>query len=77
MHEYKTKLLETIDQMVKEVRSSKSYYASMQQDYTEEAFFSGRDGDAWVSEHGEDGVRIANIMLDLLDDLRQKFDELT
>jgi hypothetical protein len=77
MHDYKRQLLEAIDKMVKEVRSSRNYYASVQQDYAEEAFFYGSEGDAWESSHGEEGVRIANTILPMLEELRERFDELT
>lgn len=77
MHDYKRELLGAIDKMVKEVRSSKSYYAAVQQDYAEEAFFSGSSGDEWESQQGAEGVRIADTMLRLLGELREKFDEWT
>jgi hypothetical protein len=77
MHRYKKELLGAIDKMVKEVRSSRSYYAAVSQDYAEEAFFSGSSGDEWESQQGEEGFRIADTMLRLLGELRERFDELT
>lgn len=77
MHTYKKQLLETIDKMVKEAQTSKNYYAAVQQDYAEEAFFSGSSGDEWESQQGAEGVRIASTIIYLLEDLRKKFDEWT
>lgn len=77
MHRYKSELLGAIDKMVKDVRASKAFYNAMCDYLEEEAFFSGIGKDSLEAKQGVEGVRIASTMLDLLEELRKRFDLLT
>lgn len=74
MLRYKHNLLTSIDKMIKEVQTDK-LYCTAQQDYSGESFISVSP--AWEVQLHKENARIAGTMLELLIELRKKFDELT
>ena len=75
MSEYKQNLLGKLETLRKEVESSKNYFSQVEQDYTEEYYFSGSHGDKWEAEEARKDKWTAEIFLRLLSNMISQFNK--